>query len=126
MLTGLITGLGQTGSIAWGDSHPAAQFGGGIHVWHPEEGFGQYTGHQLYIRNSMNKQPDEYWRAKGNHPMSGRHAAMIDRKIDDGNGDTGFVQSYPSFNSCGEGSDGGWYDEQSLSKDCTLQIALNP
>jgi len=121
-LAEMLSGIANTGKLAWGESHPASPFGGGFHVFYHQDGFGQFVGHQLYLRNVMDARPWDYWRAKGHHPMWAAWVAQIDRKIDDGNGDRGIVQSYPSYNSCG--IVGGKYDELSFSRDCTMQYSL--
>lgn len=109
-LADLISGVSNNGNtIAWGQSHPSAPIAGGFHVRLADftPTYNNLTGTILVLRN----QSDGSWACGGGAAgavpdcaIAPMHAALIDRKMDDGIGNTGYVHagSANSFsNGCG-------------------------
>ncbi len=134
----LITGIDPAATaLAWGESHPSAAFAGGFHVrtsaYNPN--YRNITGRILVLRSTV----DGTWICGGGggagsggtgvcaiDPLS---AAQIDRKMDDGTANTGFVTagSANTFsNGCGApnlGTNGPTgYDESSEIRNCDMFI----
>lgn len=124
---------------SWGETHPAAKIGGGFFVGHSD---GTTTtnnppgrpaaaattmpaGMVLVLRNSVVGAVNN---TAGVQPVSPLRAAQIDRKIDDGQSDTGTVQAYGVQTSCyldiGGGPGPFGYAENVKSKDCGLIIQI--
>lgn len=104
----LISGVTEDGlkndtAFAWGITHPKAKIGGGFIVGYADgEPLPKYlspfnTGMKGTILVQLSK-PDGSIEpnAPGQQPISPAKAAQIDRKMDDGKPDTGFVQAYGS------------------------------
>lgn len=114
LLADLITGVTTSGTIAWGESHPAARLGGGFHAGHGDGGAGTdrgMIGTAVSLQTTVNATPGT---TAGANPISPLRAAQIDRRIDDGEADTGSVIGH------GTADCQGTYDEQSDVQDCNL------
>lgn len=135
LLADLISGvtnapLRTNGQLAWGESHPPAKIGGGFVV-----GFGDGTitpgsiatagtgpsGLVVAIVQSIVAAPGI---VAGQQPMTPSRAAQIDRRIDDGNPITGYVQSYGTQASCSVSNADPRYLESVTTKDCGLVLRI--
>ncbi len=135
--------LGGTGGASvWGETHPAAKIGGGFFVGHSDgnaatdagapgtanmpgrpAGASQVApvGTVLILRNTPGAIVNT---TAGIQPLSPLRAAQIDRKIDDGQPDTGTTQAYGTTATCFGAAAPFVYNEQSKSKDCGLIIQI--
>lgn len=135
LLADLISGvtnapLRATGPLAWGESHPAAKIGGGYVVGFADGsptvgspvavGEGP-SGLVVMITQSIGGTPGE---VQGLQPMTPARAAQIDRRIDDGNPITGYVQSYGVETSCMGTVAAPLYLESTTTKDCGLVMRI--
>lgn len=120
-LADLISGvnsLSNPDTPAWGQSHPSTPIAGGFNVLFHGQTAG-LGGHWLRIQNPLTpggaiNQPN------GQNPLTPSEAAQIDRKMDDGDADQGYV--YP-----GQGSGTGCtpaYDEQITVRNCLLFVRV--
>lgn len=114
------------GQLAWGDSHPAGRIGGGFVA-----GFGDgtvglgntvttipgVTGAVVALVQNINLVPGT---TQGLNPLTPARAAQIDRRIDDGRPNTGYVQAYGFGGTCFGGANNDEYIEATVSKDCGL------
>ncbi len=134
LLADLISGitnvpLRAAGQLAWGESHPAAKLGGGFVA-----GFADGTvppgsanlgngpsGLVVMVVQSIIEDPGI---TAGLQPMTPARAAQIDRRIDDGNPNTGYVQSYGTQASCSVDDAEPLYLESSTTKDCGLIMRI--
>lgn len=108
-LAGLVSGVDPTSpNNGWGTSHPGSPFGGGYHLYEIKTALmmsfwsdaQMYSGRMLTLqRRSDGGRGGLY----GARIMSPGNASMIDRKIDDGLADAGFVKSSSSnlIDGCG-------------------------
>jgi prepilin-type N-terminal cleavage/methylation domain-containing protein len=136
LLTNLISGVTSdpalnpgTAQIAWGESHPAARIGGGFHV---KTGDGatalafaasgiQPPGINLVLQNAVAADING---TAGVQVLSPLRAAQIDRKMDDGKSQTGYLQSYGAATCANGGTNADSYDESTASDDCGLFFRL--
>jgi prepilin-type N-terminal cleavage/methylation domain-containing protein len=135
LLADLISGitnapLRTNGQLSFGESHPAARIGGGYVV-----GFGDGTitpgsiatagtgpsGLVVAVVQSIIAAPGI---VAGQQPMTPARAAQIDRRIDDGNPITGYVQSYGTQVSCSVSNANPLYLESQTTKDCGLVMRI--
>lgn len=113
------------GQLAWGDSHPAGRIGGGFVA-----GFGDgtrgpgalgaqpgVTGAVVALVQNIGVAPGT---TVGQNPLTPARAAQIDRRIDDGRPNTGYVQAYGVSTSCFNVAATIEYVEAVVSKDCGL------
>lgn len=133
LLADLISGITNAplrtgGQLAWGESHPAAKIGGGYVVGFadgsPTIGSPATLGPSglvVMITQSITVAPGE---TAGLQPMTPARAAQIDRRIDDGNPITGYVQSYGVTESCAVDEDEPRYLESVTTKDCGLVMRI--
>ena len=118
----------QVGSpVAWGKTYPAAETGGGFIVGYgdgkslPESiapGNKGIAGTIVVLISTEVLQGAEL-NEHGIQALSPHVAAIIDRKMDDGRPNTGFVQAYGSSR-CFESSQGSAYAKQYATKECGL------
>ena len=135
LLADLISGitnapLRTNGQLSFGESHPAAKIGGGYVV-----GFGSGaitpgsigpansgpSGLVVAVVQSIITTPGI---VIGQQPMTPARAAQIDRRIDDGNPITGYVQSYGTQASCSVSAANPIYLESQTTKDCGLVMRI--
>lgn len=133
LLADLISGitnapLRTAGQLAWGESHPAAKIGGGFVVGfadgRPTVGSIATTGPSglvVMITQSIGLVPTA---TAGLQPMTAARAAQIDRRIDDGNPITGYVQSYGTQTTCSVSLTDPRYLESVTTKDCGLVLRI--
>lgn len=133
LLADLISGITNAplrtgGQLAWGESHPAAKIGGGYVVGFadgsPTIGSPATLGPSglvVMITQSITVAPGE---TAGLQPMTPARAAQIDRRIDDGNPITGYVQSYGVTDSCAVDENEPRYLESVTTKDCGLVMRI--
>lgn len=134
LLADLISGITNVplradGQLAWGESHPAAKLGGGFVA-----GFADGTpppgsanagngpsGLVVMVVQSITENPGA---VQGLQPMTPARAAQIDRRIDDGNPNTGYVQAYGVQASCSVDDAEPLYLEATTTKDCGLVMRI--
>ena len=119
------------GNAAWGESHPSGKIGGGFRVANGDgtlpigspaaAGTGP-AGTLLILAGSptvaLNANP-------GVQALVPAKAAQIDRKMDDGKSQTGFIQAYGLAASCFTGGAGAdTYNETVTNKDCGLVFRI--
>jgi prepilin-type N-terminal cleavage/methylation domain-containing protein len=97
LLADLISGVSTTTTVAWGETHPSAKIGGGFVVTHANGTAvgnvpGTPSGHLLVLQNSPTTTTGSL--SGGQSPLSPVRADQIDRKMDDGMPDSGYVQGY--------------------------------
>lgn len=131
LLADLISGVTDSAiqkpvKLAWGETMPAARIGGGFVVGYADGKFPEHLSPQndglygtiLVLKSS----PDDSVAldAPNQQPLSPARAAQIDRKLDDGKPNKGFVQAYgaPSCFKIEYGVVN--YAEANLKKDCGL------
>jgi len=89
----LINGITLTGNITWGESHPHAKLGvGGIDISHSmpfKDGVGAF---RIQGRANFPANGDLITSAGADQVVSAYRLSAMDRKIDDGKGNIGFVQ----------------------------------
>lgn len=135
LLADLIAGVSSTSingaSAAWGETHPAAKLGGGFVV-----GFGDGTrgpgapagtvGPAGMILALANAPAAALGAGVGQQPMTPARAGQIDRKMDDGRPNGGFVQAYGVAASCFFVAAGGniVYAENQQGRDCGLLFRI--
>ena len=118
------------GVLAWGESHPAARIGGGFVVGNGNgaielgstgaAGTG-VTGLVLMIQQAVASDPDI---TAGTQPMTPARAAQIDRRIDDGRPNSGYIRGYGTQLSCYNTAADTRYAEAVTSKDCGLVLRI--
>lgn len=133
LLADLISGITNAplrngGQLAWGESHPAAKIGGGFVAGFangsPTIGSPAATGPSglvVMITQSISVVPGD---TAGLQPMTAARAAQIDRRIDDGNPITGYVQSYGVQETCSVDAAEPLYLESVTTKDCGLVLRI--
>lgn len=98
-LVGLITGVDATSnSNGWGASHPGSLFGGGFHLYDIKSSSQaiywadavMYSGRMLTLQRRADGGRGGL---HGARIMTPANASLIDRKIDDGQADSGFVKA---------------------------------
>lgn len=114
-LAGYISGVEIASNPAlpqWGETHPALAYRGGLHVVYMARKKlfgGAYEDGHFYIWRFASSGPtifDEGW--GGSHDtmaVEPKYAYYIDKKLDDGNGNTGFIEGGGAF--CDPNWDGG-------------------
>lgn len=134
----LVTGvtdapLRSGGILAWAESHPASQMGGGFVVGYnngatppgaitPSATTG-ITGTVLVLQQSVT---DGMLTTSGTQPLTPARAAQIDRRMDDGLPHSGFVRAYGLTASCYSTAADPRYSEITSSKDCGLVFRIRP
>ena len=134
LLADLISGitnvpLRAAGQLAWGESHPAAKLGGGFVAGFADGGLPPGTantgngpsGLVVMVVQSITVNPGV---TAGLQPMTPARAAQIDRRIDDGNPNTGYVQAYGTQASCSVSDTEPLYLESTTTKDCGLIMRI--
>lgn len=105
LITGVTTDADQT-NPAWGETHPAAKIGGGFEVMYSGSAGDYGTGLVLRLQNPIALgQGQSMSLGQGANPISPLRAAQIDRKIDDGNPDTGSVTADFAATECDAGGE---------------------
>lgn len=129
LLSGFISGVAadaNAASPAWGETHPIAAVGGGYHIQHTTHVAG--SGHWLRLQNGIVHGGADVVPADGAGVVSPLRAAQIDRKMDDGNPDSGIVHAWGANNASGCGSRGysanAQYDETVTQINCYMVFAL--
>ncbi|MDI1226079.1 MAG: hypothetical protein PSY14_00140 [bacterium] len=126
LISGVVDARSAELQLSWGETMPAARVGGGFVVGYADGKFPESLSPQnqgmkgtiLVLKSSPDDSialdtPDK-------HPLSPARAAQIDRKLDDGKPNKGFVQAYGAP-SCFTIEDGGVsYAEANIKKDCGL------
>lgn len=120
----------EDGAVAWGDTHPAARIGGGFHakngngsadsIWASGN---QPSGMVVVLQNSASTAISA---SEGIQVLSPLRAAQIDRRMDDGKSQSGYVQAYglpASCNAGGAAEDS--YDETEDGNDCGLGFLIS-
>ena len=95
-LTDLITGIdpnADTRTPAWGVTHMDSNFLGGFLIGYSTRTADIGRGHLMILRT---RPTNGLYVGKGNYPIAPAHAMVMDRKIDDGVSDSGWVQSDPT------------------------------
>lgn len=133
LLADLISGITNAplradGQLSWGESHPAAKIGGGFVVGFadgtPTPGSPAATGPSglvVMITQSIDGDPGI---TAGLQPMTAARSGQIDRRIDDGNPITGYVQSYGVQATCMGTVASPLYLESVTTKDCGLVLRI--
>lgn len=119
------------GVFGWGESHPAARIGGGFVVG---QGNGTtapgavtaststgISGMVLVLQTAPGVDPAV---TAGTQPMTPARAAQIDRRIDDGRPNSGYVHGYGLTASCYNDANDTRYAEAVTSKDCGLVMRI--
>ena len=118
-LAGNIGGVDPTGGAAYGGQFPDTPVGGGFSIGHTNAGAisaqiqGGATvlgGHYLIMNSALGAL------AASTGPINASQAARIDRKMDDGNADSGSVRS--NGGTCLDAA--GDYDEENAGAGCAL------
>jgi prepilin-type N-terminal cleavage/methylation domain-containing protein len=122
-LANLITGVNPSASIAannfaWGESHPASSWGGGWTIVYANDRGDNTYGHALRLHRDPN---GNILNQRGIHILTAAQAANIDRKLDDGHSNTGWVQSEYFGSYCDRS---GTYDEDEGGKNCWMIFLL--
>lgn len=123
--------LNAASAAAWGETHPAGKIGGGFRVANGDGTVGAGNpsvlptgpaGLTLILAGSPTV---ALGTGGGVQPMIPAKAAQIDRKMDDGNSRTGFVQAYGVAASCFQGgAPAVTYNETVTNKDCGLLFRI--
>lgn len=92
-LADLISGIAPSStpaSAVWGKTHPSSSFGGGFDILHANEGTtaNAVNGLALFLKGNATGDPHSSTDSKVLTPAL---SAQLDRKLDDGNGLTGYV-----------------------------------
>ncbi len=131
LLTDLISGvkdstLQKPTPLAWGETMPAARIGGGFVAGYADGKFPEdLSPHNEGMKGTilvLKSSPDDSIAldAPNEQPITPSRAAQIDRKMDNGKPDKGFVQGYGAP-SCFKIKDGEvLYAEENPKKDCGL------
>lgn len=120
---------------AWGETHPAAKIGGGFVVGY---GNGQVppnstaapaasagpSGMILVLVQAPTIGSVATMTTGGAQPLTPTRAAQIDRKMDDGRAEGGFVQGYGVAASCFDAASNNSYKESVTSNDCGLVFRI--
>jgi prepilin-type N-terminal cleavage/methylation domain-containing protein len=129
-LADLITGINiasptTTTSQAWGQTHPASSLRGGYELYYDNITTYDVSGPFLRLSNTgVSSSPNIG--ADGTSPASPREAAMIDRKMDDGIANSGFVRS--NYGTSGSGAcynNDGVYSENLGRKSCVMSFLID-
>ncbi|MDE1154053.1 MAG: prepilin-type N-terminal cleavage/methylation domain-containing protein [Micavibrio sp.] len=133
----LITGLTSDSLTSvvtpqWGVTHPAAKIDGGFVVGYgdgsvplnsPQTNGTGVAGTVLVLQKAPNTRPTAT--VDGSMPLTPGYAAQIDRKLDDGNPSTGYVQAYGKQTSCFMPFGATYtYNESVTQKDCGLFLRI--
>ncbi len=120
-----------TSTAAWGETHPAGKIGGGFRVANGDGtvGIGSPAavgtgpaGLTLVLAGSPTA---ALTNGGGVQPLIPAKSAQIDRKMDDGQAMTGFVQAYGVPASCFQGGTGAnSYNETVTNKDCGMLFRI--
>lgn len=129
-LADLIGGIDAASATpTWGRTHPAAKLGGGMDVFHSYTTADPATmdGPHVRMHNCLTCNSVETGTTTNSQPVSGREAAVIDRKMDDGKPYTGYVRS--SSVGTAEAANGGCegysgYDETKSEKACIMYFRI--
>lgn len=137
LLSDLIAGVTNAsvngGTLAWGETHPSAKIGGGFVVGYgngvptPGSGGAANTGPSgmvLALVQAPNSGGAANLSASGSQPLTATRAAQIDRKMDDGRSNSGFVQAYGATTTCFTAAGQGTYVESVTSNDCGLMFRI--
>lgn len=125
LLSDLISGVTTSGVLAWGETNPAAKIGGGYTIGHANGtalagtagGAATPSGHFLMLRNAL---AITNITAAGQEPLSPVRAEQIDRKMDDGRPETGYVIGHGNA-ACFSGTA---YNAQNTVKNCNLLFRI--
>lgn len=123
LLADLISGVSTTTTLAWGETHPSAKIGGGFHVGHGDGGAvgaGNPSGHFLVLQNPVNDDPGT---TAGQNPLSPVRADQIDRKMDDGMPDSGYVLGHGATSGTDACYDANGYQGHTI-KSCNLLFRI--
>ncbi len=115
----LISGVDINGNVSFGSALPEAKIGGGFWFGFTDNGVatgvsGMRPGHYI----AFNGLPDQAM--GGNNGITTTQAAQVDRKIDDGQAETGDVQA--TGTGCVDAS--GVYQEATTNANCSLYIRV--
>jgi prepilin-type N-terminal cleavage/methylation domain-containing protein len=123
----LITGITDSGTIAWGETFPSAKIGGGFHVGSGDGvtafvggGTLQPPGISLVLKALPNVAATT---TIGAQALTALRTAQIDRKMDDGNAGTGFVRGYGTVSATGC-TNAGAYVENLSGKNCVVLFRI--
>lgn len=123
-LADLISGVNPAADptkAAWGVTHPKSPLRGGF-IISTKTGPGSPdffpSGHLIMIVNGMPRPPT--------YPLTAFEAALLDRKMDDGRPNAGYVAGEPVFNGCKttDGADGA-YGETNLRTICNIYFRMD-
>ncbi len=113
LISGVNSGANPIGS-AWGETHPASKYKGGFVVFFLNQ-TPSWTGHWYRMQSQTLGQQNEQ---QGTYPISPKRLAQIDRKIDDGIPETGYVRSVDAGPGYASGCEGPVYDEKITQGNC--------
>lgn len=121
-VSGILTAdITPDGQVGWGRSQPYARVGGGYELFFnataPNPG-----GHWLLLRKRITTEsPFQDLAVQGVRPLNQEDAAFIDRSIDDGAANLGYLQAGPPP-LC---ANGGVYDIQDSKENCNIFYYLD-
>ncbi|MGH1399256.1 MAG: type II secretion system protein [Alphaproteobacteria bacterium] len=128
-LTDIISGVDSSadiGNLGWGQSHPATPLGGGYELYYDPAVSATYyitAGSGHLIRMTYGGVTGTPIAQNGSSPLTPEEAFMIDSKLDDGNGYSGYMTIEDAGNVCVV-DDGGEYNLQNDGKDCIAYYFL--
>lgn len=114
----LVGGVANDGSGVWGDAFPEAKAGGGFIVGSSAGGafIGGNEKPGVYLGTALT-----YGDFSAGDTLTPNQAARIDRKLDDGNAETGSVVLLVDAGAC---ESSGVYDETQASAQCDIAIRV--
>jgi prepilin-type N-terminal cleavage/methylation domain-containing protein len=123
-LADLVTGVNPSAQIlaanqAWGESHPSSPWGGGFTIVYANDVVDSTHGLTLRLHRDLT---GNIANLPGLHVINPNQAANIDRKMDDGMSNAGWVQSEYAGSLCDAG---GNYDEQLSQKNCWMMFTID-
>lgn len=124
-LADLITGIDPTAPFAaaiWGETHPASPFGGGFSMCYSTDAADNTFGHTLRLSRASGAIQAVAGNI-GNMLLNPLDAANIDRKLDDGQSNAGWVQAEYFNTQCD--NVGNTYNEQTDSKNCMMLFTID-
>lgn len=99
---------------AWGETNPASKYQGGFVVFFLNQ-TASWTGHWYRMQSQTFGQQNEQ---QGTYPISPFRMSQIDRKLDDGIPQTGYVRSVDAGPGYASGCEGPVYDESIKQGNC--------
>ncbi len=126
-MAGLIGGVRENAVVVeWNETHPSIPIGGGMHIFYSQQiEAGQLMkGHNLYLRSQPTGDPHAHSGTFGLSTMTPDEAFRIDNKMDDGNGQTGWVRCDDNHRKCTDHS--GEYQGSGINLNtCLMAIRID-